>query len=145
MIVQSGASALPCGNRTTHPPRMSFHRQYTPTTPDAIDVPIAAPTVPYAGIGPSPRMSTTLSAMLSSVIETPRTIGVRASPADRSAPPIMKNISMPLLNTNIVRRNGSASACTAGAAFTRSSNHGESTYPSGARMKSDIAIAVRNA
>ena len=52
----------------------------------------------------------------------PSTIGVRASPADRSAPLSMKKISMPLLNRNMMRRNGSAWACTSGAAFTKSSS-----------------------
>ena len=65
--------------------------------------------------------------MFSTVIAMPSTIGVRASPAERSAPPSMKNISMPLLNMNMMRRNGSASAFTAGAAFTRSSSHGDAT------------------
>ena len=95
-------------------------------------MPIAAPAVPNAGSGPSPRISTTLSTMLSAVITKPRTIGVRASPAERSAPPSMKNISMPLLVTNMMRRNGSAWACTAGAAFTKSSRTGPRKYPSGA-------------
>ena len=63
--------------------------------------------------------------MLSTVIAMPSTIGVRASPAERSAPPSMKNTIMPLLNRNMMRRNGSASAFTAGAAFTRSSSHGD--------------------
>ena len=67
-------------------------------------------------------MSTTLSTMFSTVIAMPSIIGVRASPAERSAPPSMKNTSMPLLNRNMMRRNGSASAFTAGAAFTRSSS-----------------------
>ena len=61
------------------------------------------------------------------VIETPSTIGVRASPAERSAPPSMKKIIMPLLHTNMIRRKGSASALTAGAALTRSSSVGAST------------------
>jgi len=65
-----------------------------------MDVPIAAPLVPNAGIGPSPRMRTMLRMTLSTVITMPSTIGVRASPAERSAPPSMKKISMPLLNTN---------------------------------------------
>ena len=89
MIDQSGAKP-PCrGNDTTHPPRHSLYSAYSATTPDAIDVPIAAPFVPYDGMGPRPRMSTTFRAMLSSVVATPSTIGVRASPAERSAPPSM--------------------------------------------------------
>ena len=36
----------------------------------------------------------------------------------------MKNTSMPLLYMNMILRNGSASAFTAGAAFTRSSSQG---------------------
>ena len=89
-------------------------------------MPIAEPAVPNAGIGPSPRMRMTLRTRFSTVIAMPRTIGVRASPAERSAPLSMKNISMPLLNRNMMRRNGSASAFTAGAALTRSSSHGDS-------------------
>jgi hypothetical protein len=64
---------------------------------------------------------------LSTVSATPRTIGVRASPADRSAALSMKNSSIPLLNMNITRRKGSASAFTSGAAFTMSSSHGDAT------------------
>jgi hypothetical protein len=57
----------------------------------------------------------------------------------------MKNTSMPLENTNMMRRNGSASACTAGAAFTRPSSHGDAKYPSGAITPTESPIAVRNA
>jgi hypothetical protein len=113
--------------------------------PDAIDVPIAAPRVPNAGIGPSPRISMTLSAMFNNVIVTPRIIGVRASPAERSAPPTMKKIIMPPLNTNMMRRNGSASCCTAGAAFTSDKRPGARTYPSGASTPNDSTITARNA
>ena len=70
-------------------------------------------------------MRMTLSTRFSTVIAMPSIIGVRASPADRSAPLSMKNISMPPLNTNMMRRNGSASAFTAGAALTKSSSHGD--------------------
>ena len=45
-----------------------------------------------------------------------------AGRAERAAS--MKKISMPLLNRNMMRRNGSASAFTAGAALTRSSSDG---------------------
>ena len=51
---------------------------------------MAAPAVPYEGIGPRPRISTTLKAMLRAVMTKPRIIGVRASPAERSAPATMK-------------------------------------------------------
>ena len=88
-------------------------------------VPIAEPSVPNAGIGPSPRIRMTLNTRFSTVIAMPSTIGVRASPADRSAALNMKNTIMPPMNTNMMRRNGSASALTAGAAFTRSSSQGE--------------------
>ena len=108
-------------------------------------MPIAEPAVPNAGIGPSPRMRTTFSTRFSTVMTMPSTIGVRASPAERSAPPSMKKTSMPLLKRNMMRRNGSASAFTAGAALTRSSSDGESTYPSGAMTSSEMPIAVRNA
>src|SRR6187551_3382318 len=82
MIDQSGAKLPWRGNDTTQPPRQSLNSAYTATIPDEMHVPIAAPFVPYDGMGPSPRMSTTLSAMLSSVLVTPSTIGVRASPAE---------------------------------------------------------------
>src|SRR5688572_10022268 len=77
-------------------------------------VPIAEPAVPNAGIGPSPRMSNTLRMRFSTVIVMPSSIGVRASPADRSAVLNMKKIIMPKLNTNMIRRNGNASAFTSG-------------------------------
>ena len=57
----------------------------------------------------------------------------------------MKKMSMPVLKTNMMRRNGSASAFTAGAAFTRSSNRGDAKYPIGAMIPSERKIAVRNA
>ena len=72
-------------------------------------------------------MRTTLKTTLSAVSAIPSTIGVRASPAERSAPPSMKKTSMPLLNRNMIRRKGSASAFTAGAAFTKSSSDGART------------------
>ena len=71
--------------------------------PLAIAVPIAAPRVPNAGIGPSPLINTTFSRMFSAVIRMPSRIGVLASPAARSAPLNMKNISMPMLKTNWIR------------------------------------------
>ena len=75
----------------------------TPIAPLAMAVPMAAPAVPNAGIGPSPRIRITFSTMLSAVIASPRRSGVRASPAARRAPFIMKKISMPMLNTNTMR------------------------------------------
>jgi hypothetical protein len=62
---------------------------------------------------------------LSTVIEMPSIIGVRASPAERKAVLSMKYTIMPLLNTNMMRRNGNASAWTCGAAFTRLSSGGD--------------------
>ena len=90
-------------------------------------VPIAEPRVPNDGIGPTPRMSTTLNTRFRTVIAIPRTIGVRASPAERNAPVSMKKIIMPLEKPNKIRRYGSASACTAGVALTRSSSQGDTT------------------
>ena len=87
-------------------------------------VPMAEPRVPNAGIGPSPRIRITLSTRFRSVIAIPSRMGVRASPAERSAPPSMKKIIMPLEKPNMMRRNGSASVFTSGAAFTRSRSHG---------------------
>ena len=126
MIVQSGLRDALRGNVTTQPPCVNLRNAYRATIPEAITVPIAAPLVPNAGIGPAPRISTTLSPMFSNVIVMPRRIGVFASPAERSAPPSMKNTSMPQLNMNMMRRNGSASAFTAGAASTKSSSVGDS-------------------
>ena len=86
MMFQSGPYPWPRGNDTTHAPLHSFQIEYTATRPDAIAVPIAEPAVPNAGIGPRPRISTTLNTRFSTVIAMPSIIGVRASPADRSAP-----------------------------------------------------------
>ena len=90
-------------------------------------VPIAEPRVPNAGIGPSPRISTMFSTRFRAVMAMPSTIGVRASPAERSAPLNMKNTIMPLEKPNMMRRNGNASVFTAGAALTRSSSKGATT------------------
>jgi hypothetical protein len=57
----------------------------------------------------------------------------------------MKKISIPLLNRNITRMKGSASAFTAGAAFTRSSRYGDRKYPAGAMIPTAMPMAVRNA
>ena len=71
----------------TKPPRQSLTIAYTATRPDAITVPIAEPAAPNAGIGPSPRIRMMFSIRFNAAMTTPRTIGVRASPAERSAPP----------------------------------------------------------
>ena len=102
-----------------HPDRDSRHMML------AMTVPIAAPWVPYAGIGPAPLNEHHVQQKLRTVIAIPRRKGVRASPAARSAPPSMKNISRPMLQMNIVCRNGSASARTAGVALTRSRSVGD--------------------
>ena len=125
MIVQSGPHGPPRGNDTTHPPRTSFVTAYAETMPDARHRPMAEPMVPNAGMGPRPPISTTLNAMLSRVSAMPMRIGVRASPAARRAPPSMKNTRNPPLKMNITRRNGRASAFTAGAALTKSSRTGD--------------------
>jgi hypothetical protein len=106
---------------------------------------MAEPAVPNDGMGPNPRIRMTLSTRLSTVIAMPRTIGVRASPADRSAALNMKKMSMPPMKTNMMRMNGSASALTAGAALTKSSSHGDMKYPSGAITPNERNVAVRNA
>jgi hypothetical protein len=46
---------------------------------------------------------------------------------------------------NMMRRNGSACACTAGAALTRSSSDGARKYPAGAITSSAIPMAVMQA
>ena len=87
----------------------------------------------------------TLNAMLSTVSDMPSIIGVRASPADRRAPPSMKNTNIPLLNRNMMRMNGSASAFTSGAAFTKSKSAGEAKYPIGPRTNRASPTAVMKA
>ena len=54
-------------------------------------------------------MRITFKMMFNTVITMPSRKGVRASPAARKAPLNMKNISMPKLNTNMIRMYGSAS------------------------------------
>ena len=102
----------------------SSHRKTAAVMPLARAVPMAAPRVPNAGMGPSPRISTTLNTMFIAVMAMPRRIGVLASPAARSAPPNMKNSSMPMLKTNRIRMYGSASICTSGAALISDSSLG---------------------
>ena len=109
MIAQSGMNDIFLEKRITNRPENSSTRKAMAVSPLAIAVPIAAPNVPKLGIGPSPRIKITLSAMFMAVMNIPRRRGVRASPADRSAPLIMKKISIPMLNTNMVRIYGSAS------------------------------------
>jgi hypothetical protein len=101
-------------------------------------VPMAAPSVPRIGI------RTTLNAIVSAVISTPSRSGVRESPAARNAPLSMKKIIMPRMPTRITRRNGSASACTSGAAFTSPSRAGAVNHPT-APSAADSPAAVRNA
>ena len=74
------------------------------TVAPAATVPIAAPRVPKAGIGPRPLIRMTLKVIFRIVSAIPSRRGVRASPAERRAPPSIKNISIPKENTNIVRR-----------------------------------------
>ena len=69
----------------------------------------------------------TLKTMVSNVIPRPRCSGVFGSPAARKAPLSMKNIIMPVMPTNMPRRNGSASAATSGAALTRRKSAGAAT------------------
>jgi hypothetical protein len=81
-------------------------------------VPIAEPAVPNFG------MRSRLNTRFSTVIVTPSRSGVLASPAARNAADSMKNSSMPMLKTKLMRRNGSACARTSGAAFTSVSRNG---------------------
>ncbi len=78
-------------------------------------MPMAEPAVPNFG------MSITLKIRFSTVIVMPSRSGVLASPEARSAADSMKNSSMPMLKTKLMRRNGSAWARTSGAAFTSDS------------------------
>ena len=101
-------------------------------------VPNAAPIVPKRGI------KTTLNAIVSAVMARPSRSGVFGSPAARNAPLSMKNIIIPKMPMNIVRRNGNASACTMAAAFTLFSSAGDATYPNTA-ISTDSIDAVRKA
>jgi len=101
-------------------------------------VPIAAPIVPMMGI--NVRLNTTVSA----VMMTPSRSGVRESPAARNAPLSMKNSIMPMMPASMVRKKGSASFCTSGAALTSRSSEGAANHPI-APMISDMPAAVRNA
>ncbi len=145
MTEKSGRNDMERGNCTTSWPENIIQMATPETSVVAMTVPMAAPCVPKAGIGPAPRMNTMFRHMLSTVMMAPRRSGVRASPADRSAPPTMKNIRSPMLNRNIVRRYGSASARTSGVACTSPSSRGASMYPIGASTKTDRTSAVRNA
>ena len=81
-------------------------------------VPIAEPAVPNLG------MSSRFSTRFNTVMVMPSLSGVRASPAARSAADSMKNSSMPMLKTKLMRKNGSACARTPGAEFTSDSSQG---------------------
>ena len=124
MTTGSGRQSSPRWMWITQRPPNRNPAAATVTIPAAITVPMAAPFVPNAGIGPNPRIRITLIATLRMVIAMPSRSGVRASPAERNAPPSMKKTIVPKLKMNIVRMYGSASACTAGAAFTRSRSDG---------------------
>src|SRR2546427_460792 len=128
--------SLPESNRYTALPLM---------TRPATVVPTAAPAVPKRGRGPRPVMNATLHAMFSTVRRTPRRSGVRASPAPRRAPPTMKKSSIPMLPTNMMRKNGKASARTAGAAFNAPRQDRARTQPSGANSQAHSAKDARNA
>ena len=89
MILRSGRFGTPRKLTTTRPVAIS----QTPTpdaSAEAIEVPSAAPWTPKPGIGPRPRISTMFSATFRPIIHSPMRSGVRASPADRSAPATMK-------------------------------------------------------
>ena len=89
MIAQSGRFGTPAKLMTTRP--VAIIQMAAPeASADAIDVPSAAPCAPKAGIGPKPRISTMFSATFRPTIHMPMRMPVRASPAARSAPAIMK-------------------------------------------------------
>ena len=144
MMSQSGFQFTP-RKSMTQAPLNSFQIAYAPTIPLESTVPMAAPRVPNAGTGPKPRMNNTLNTMLPTVTARPSLSGVRASPAERSAPPSMKKSIIPKPNTNMMRRNGNDSLTTAGVAFTRPSSHGAAKYPRGANTPTDITTASRKA
>ena len=118
----------------------------TAIRPPAITVPMAAPVVPNAGIGPHPGMRMTFSVMLSAVSMMPRTQrracvpGGSEGPSDHEVDHHAE--AEPEHDAEVLTR---ASACTSGAAFTNPRSDGARTYPSGARITIDMAAAVRNA
>src|SRR5213593_1964391 len=130
MMPQSGRQSMPRCHTTGSRPDSNRYTAVPLMTSPATVVPTAAPAVPRRGRGPRPVMNATLHAMFNTVRRIPRRIGVRASPAARSAPPTMKNSSIPMLPTNMMRRNGNASWRTAGAALTTPSSDGARTQPS---------------
>jgi len=89
MMPQSGAYE-DLGKPTTRRLVSSIHSATPLARPAASTVPSAAPRVPRAGIGPRPRIRMTLKTTFRPVIHSPKRIGVRTSPAARSAPPNMK-------------------------------------------------------
>ena len=110
MIVQSGANDIVRLKRTTSRPREEQpHKDRR--RDDAGDCrPHRRAERAERGNGPAPAIRTMLNTMFSMVIATPSRSGVCTSPAARNAPLIMKKISIPMLNTNMMRMNGSASA-----------------------------------
>ena len=92
---------------------------------------------------PNILISVTFNAIVSTVMASPRRSGVRGSPAARNAPLNMKNMIRPTLPTNIVRRKGSASRRTSGAALTSVRSHGAARYPA-TPSTIDKPAAVRN-
>ena len=145
MMPQSGRQSMPRCHTTGSRPESNRYTAVPLMTRPATVVPTAAPAVPRRGRGPRPVMNATLHAMFNTVRRIPRRIGVRASPAARSAPPTMKNSSIPMLPTNMMRRNGNASWRTAGAALTTPSSDGARTQPSGASSNPQSASAARKA
>ena len=121
-MVQSGRHDIARGKLTTRRPLSSSQTPTPETSALAAEVPIAAPRVPNAGIGPVAGNQHHVERDVEHRQRDARAAAACARrPPPASAPPSMKNISIPMLNTNIVRRNGSASARTAGVACTSSS------------------------
>ena len=90
MIPQSGRRRMPRRTTTSRP-----HNRYTASAllcagDGGADRGTRAP---MRGIGPQPGMQIMLNTMFRAVISTPKRSGVCASPAERSAPPTMKNIN----------------------------------------------------
>ena len=98
MIAKSGFHDMPRLKCTTRRPVRIIQSAAADTVLLAITVPSAAPRVPMAGIGPGAGNQHDVEDRRSArVMTTPSRSGVRASPAARSAPPSMKNSSMPML------------------------------------------------
>ena len=117
MTAKSGLRSMPPSKWITDSGRVSRQTPYELTIVLLMTVPNAAPMVPNIG------MRITFKPIVTGHRQSESQRGTRI-PAARNAPLSMKNMIKPTMPTNIMRRNGSASARTSGAAFTSVSSQG---------------------